>query len=152
MFKIDIISIARVKKGAYYELIENYKKRIKWNITIYELESKHTDAKKSQKDEEDKILKHLTDKAVIIALDERGDGLKSLDFANTLENFKNNGDNYIQFIIGGADGLTDNVRDRADILLSFGQQTWPHLLARVMLLEQIYRSQQIIAGHPYHRE
>ena len=152
MLHIDIISIARVKKGAYYELIEGYKKRINWKLNIYELESKHSDAAKSQKDEEEKILKHLNDDAVIIALDERGDGLKSLDFAKTLENFKNNGESHIQFIIGGADGLTPTVRDKADVLLSFGQQTWPHLLARVMLLEQVYRAQQILAGHPYHRE
>lgn len=136
----------------YYDLIENYKKRIHWNLTIYELESKHTDPKKCQKDEEEKILKHLNDQAIIIALDERGDGLKSLDFARTLENFMNNGENHIQFIIGGADGLTQKTRDKTDVLLSFGQQTWPHLLARVMLLEQVYRAQQILAGHPYHRE
>ncbi|PCJ96048.1 MAG: hypothetical protein COA45_11685 [Zetaproteobacteria bacterium] len=152
MLKVDIISVARIKKGTYYDLIENYKKRIHWSLTIYELESKHKDPKKSQKDEEEKILKHLSDQAIIIALDERGDGLKSLDFARMLENFKNNGDNHIQFIIGGADGLTQKTRDKTDILLSFGQQTWPHLLARVMLLEQVYRAQQILAGHPYHRE
>ncbi len=152
MLKIDIISISRIKKGSYFELMENYKKRINWKLTIYELESKHSDPKKSQKDEGEKILKHIDNQAVVIILDERGDGLKSLDFAKTLENFKHGGENHIQFIIGGADGLTQNVRDKADMFLSFGQQTWPHLLARVMLLEQIYRAQQIIAGHPYHRE
>lgn len=152
MLKVDIISIARIKKGPYYDLIEDYKKRIRWSLTIYELESKHSDPKKCQLDEEEKILKHISDQAIVVALDERGDGLKSLDFAKMLENFKNNGDNHIQFIIGGADGLTQKTRDKTDILLSFGQQTWPHLLARVMLLEQVYRAQQILAGHPYHRE
>lgn len=152
MLKIDIIAVSRCKKGEYFDLIENYKNRINWNLTLYELESKHSDPNKSQKDKEEKIIKHINNQAVTIILDERGDGLKSLDFAKTLENFKHNGENYIQFIIGGADGLTQKVRDKADILLSFGQQTWPHLLARVMLLEQIYRAQQIIAGHPYHRE
>ncbi len=152
MLKVDIISVSRVKKGAYYDLIEDYKKRLRWKLNIYELESKYTDAKKSQKDEEEKILKHINNSAIIIVMDERGKSLKSLDFASTLEKFKNNGDNHIQFIIGGADGLTDEVRSKANLLLSFGQQTWPHLLARVMLLEQIYRAQQIIAGHPYHRE
>ncbi len=152
MFKIEILSIARIKKGAYFDLIENYKKRIHWDLTIYELESKQTDPQKCQKEEEEKILKHIDNQAITIALDERGDGLKSLDFARTLENFKNNGENHIQFIIGGADGLTDEIRNKANLLLSFGQQTWPHLLARVMLLEQIYRAQQILAGHPYHRE
>lgn len=152
MLKIDIICIARLKKGPYFDLIETYKKRIQWNVTVHEFESKHKDPKKNQLEEQEKILKSLNDHAVIVALDERGDGLKSLDFAKTLVNFQNNGNDHIQFILGGADGLTDVVRDKADILLSFGQQTWPHLLARVMLLEQIYRAQQILAGHPYHRE
>ena len=58
----------------------------------------------------------------------------------------------MQFVIGGADGLNDEIRNRASILLSFGQQTWPHMLARVMILEQIYRAQQILKNHPYHRE
>ena len=57
-----------------------------------------------------------------------------------------------QFMIGGADGLTPEVRDSAHALLAFGKQTWPHMMARVMLMEQIYRAQQIIQGHPYHRE
>ncbi len=152
MLKIDIICVARIKKGPYLELIENYTKRLKWDLTIHEVESKQTNAKKCQSEEAEKILKHISPSAIIVALDERGDGLKSLDFAKTIQNFTNNGESHIQFIIGGADGLTDEIRDKASFLLSFGQQTWPHLLARVMLLEQIYRAQQILAGHPYHRE
>ncbi len=152
MLKIDIICISRVKKGSFFDLIDNYKQRIQWDINIIELESKHSDSKKSQKDEEAKILKHLNNQAVIIAMDERGKTLKSLDFASTLDGYKNDGLNHIQFVIGGADGLTEPVRSKANILLSFGKQTWPHLLARVMLLEQIYRAQQILSGHPYHRE
>ncbi len=152
MLKIDIICITRLKKGPYYDLVQDYKKRIQWPVHIHELESKYTDAQKSQEEENEKIFKLINARAIVIALDERGNGLKSLDFAKTLENFKNNGENHIQFIIGGADGLTDEIRNRANVLLSFGQQTWPHLLARTMLLEQIYRAQQILAGHPYHRE
>ncbi len=152
MLKIDIICVARVKKGPYYDLIEDYSKRLKWKLKIIEVESKLSDAKKCQTEETEKILKHIDKNAVLVALDERGDGLKSLDFAKTIQNFTNNGESHIQFILGGADGLTDEVRDKASFLLSFGQQTWPHLMARVMLLEQIYRAQQILAGHPYHRE
>ncbi len=152
MLKIDIICVARVKKGPYYDLIEDYSKRLKWKLNIIEVESKLSDAKKCQAEETEKILKHIEKNAVLVALDERGDGLKSLDFAKTIQNFTNNGESHIQFILGGADGLTDEVRDKASFLLSFGQQTWPHLMARVMLLEQIYRAQQILAGHPYHRE
>jgi len=152
MLKVDIIAISRVKKSPHLEIIQDYKKRIKWNLTIYEMESKYTDAKQVQEEESVKILDKIKPNAIIVVLDERGDGLRSLDFAKTIENFTNNGESHIQFIIGGADGLTQDIRDKADILLSFGQQTWPHILARIMLLEQIYRAQQILAGHPYHRE
>ncbi len=152
MLKVDVIAISRVKKGSYFDLIQDYKKRIKWNLNIYEMESKYTDPKQAQEEESQKILDKIEPNAVIVVLDERGDGLRSLDFAKTIENFTNNGESHIQFIIGGADGLKQDVRDKADILLSFGQQTWPHVLARLMLLEQIYRAQQILAGHPYHRE
>jgi 23S rRNA (pseudouridine1915-N3)-methyltransferase len=152
MMKIDVIAVGRLKKGPYYELCQEYQKRTRWSVTLHEIESKYTEAAHIQGDEARKIKVHLKDDAFVIVLDERGDGLRSLDFAKTLEKLQNNNENYIQFIIGGADGLTDEVRNRANLLLSFGQQTWPHMLARVMLLEQIYRAQQILAGHPYHRE
>lgn len=152
MLKVEIICVSRVKKGSYYDLIEDYKKRIHWNLTIREIEAKSTDPAKAQLEEQEKILSYINNNAIVVVLDERGDGLRSLDFAKTIEKFMNSGENHFQFIIGGADGLLDDVRNRANILLSFGHQTWPHLLARVMLLEQIYRAQQILAGHPYHRE
>ncbi len=152
MLRVDIICVARVKKGAHLDLIHEYQKRMQWPLNIIEVESKQTDASKRQIDEQEKIQKHLSNQAVIIALDERGQNMKSLDFAKKLESFAQNGQPHIQFIIGGADGLTQNLRDQSNLLISFGKLTWPHLLARVMLLEQIYRAQQILAGHPYHRE
>ena len=152
MLKIEILAVSRLRKGPYAELIDLYKTRIRWDLKIHEIEARTSDPATTQQEESEKILKLINKHAIVIALDERGNGLKSLDFAKTLEKFKNNGENHFQFIIGGADGLTDEVRNTASILLSFGQQTWPHLLARVMLLEQIYRAQQILAGHPYHRE
>jgi 23S rRNA (pseudouridine1915-N3)-methyltransferase len=152
MIKIDVIAVGRLRKGPYFELIQEYQKRTRWSVTIHEIESKYTEAAHVQADEVRKIKEYIKNEAFVIVLDERGDGLRSLDFAKTMEKLQNNGNDYIQFIIGGADGLTDEIRDRANLLLSFGQQTWPHMLARVMLLEQIYRAQQILAGHPYHRE
>ncbi len=152
MLKIDIICIANIKNNAFADLIDMYKKRIYWRINIISLESKHKNPRKCQEEETQKILKHLDNQSVIIALDERGKTFSSLEFAKKIENYSNEGQNHIQFIIGGADGLLPDIRKKADILWSFGKQTWPHALARVMLLEQIYRSQQIIAGHPYHRE
>ena len=152
MLKIDIICISKAKNGAFFDLISGYERRMQWKLNIIELESKHNDPQKSQEDEITKISKHINPNAILIAMDERGKDMRSLDFAKKLEDYKNSGDNHIQFVIGGADGLTQEIRKKANIILSFGKPTWPHLLARVMLLEQIYRAQQIIAGHPYHRE
>lgn len=152
MIKIDIIAAGYLRKGPLFELGQEYQKRIRWPLTIHEIESKYTDPKTVNADEARKIAEHIRNDAFVIVLDERGGGLRSLDFAKTIEKLQNGGESYIQFIIGGADGLTDDVKGRANLLLSFGQQTWPHLLARVMLLEQVYRVQQILAGHPYHRE
>ncbi len=152
MIKIDIIAVGRLKNGLLHDLCEEYQKRTRWALSLYEIESKYTESAHVQGDEVRKIKERIQDDAFVIVLDERGDGLRSLDFAKTIEKLQNNGNDHIQFIIGGADGLTEEIRDRANLLLSFGQQTWPHMLARVMLLEQIYRAQQILAKHPYHRE
>ena len=98
------------------------------------------------------LLKNLANDAVIIAMDERGKTLPSREFAQKFQNWQNEGQSHVQFFIGGADGLNDEIRKRAQLLLSFGKQTWPHMLARIMLLEQIYRAQQILKNHPYHRD
>lgn len=152
MLKFDIIAVGRLRKGAFFDLAQEYAKRVRWSLSIYEVEAKTTDPKAAQEEEARKIKEYIKENAFVIVLDERGDGLRSLDFAQTLENLQNTGEDHIQFIIGGADGLTEEIKGRANLLLSFGQQTWPHMMARVMLLEQIYRAQQIMARHPYHRE
>ncbi len=152
MFKIEIICVSKMRKGAFYDIVQNYQKRLQWPLAIREVESYYKTQAQIQKDEEEKILACLKDGAVTIALDERGKSYKSIDFAKKLEKFAMEGRTDLQFIIGGAYGLSDPVRQKADLLLSFGQQTWPHLMARAMLIEQIYRSQQILAGHPYHKE
>jgi 23S rRNA (pseudouridine1915-N3)-methyltransferase len=87
----------------------------------------------------------------VVALDERGAALSSAAFAERLGTWRDGGIPDLAFLIGGADGLADTVRQRAGLVLSLGLMTWPHLLARGLLLEQIYRAQQILAGHPYHR-
>lgn len=152
MLRIDIIAAGRLKKGPLLDLCQEYQKRLKWKVSLHEIESRYTESDNVQADEQRKISEKIDPSAFVIVLDERGNGLRSLDFAKTIENLQNTGEGHLQFIIGGADGLTEDVRARANLLLSFGQQTWPHMLARVMLLEQIYRAQQILIGHPYHRE
>ncbi|HNQ92377.1 MAG TPA: 23S rRNA (pseudouridine(1915)-N(3))-methyltransferase RlmH [Alphaproteobacteria bacterium] len=152
MFKIDLIVVGKVKKGPWYDLQEDYIKRLRWNVTLIEVESKYTDSKTQQEHEQRLVLSKLDEDSFIIVLDERGDGLKSLDFSRTLERLASASITKLTFLIGGAEGFTDEIRGKANMLLSFGQQTWPHVMVRVMLLEQIYRAQQILAGHPYHRE
>lgn len=152
MLHFDIIAVGKLKKGPLAELCADYLKRITWPLDLHEIESPYRESANQQADEERKILEKIKPHAFVVVLDERGNGLKSLDFARTLERIQNDGEDRIQFIIGGAEGLTDAVRAKASFLLSFGQQTWPHMMARVMLLEQIYRARQILSGHPYHRE
>ena len=87
-----------------------------------------------------------------ILLDEKGDVLSSMAFARVLERWRDDGVREARFMIGAADGFDDAARDEADLLVSFGRATWPHLLARAMLAEQLFRATSILANHPYHRE
>src|SRR4029079_16926727 len=98
------------------------------------------------------ILAAVPPAARLVALDERGTPWTSRQFAERLASWRDAGAAALAFAIGGADGLGQAVVDRADAVLSLGPMTWPHLLARSLLLEQLYRAQQILAGHPYHRE
>ena len=90
--------------------------------------------------------------ACLVALDERGQPWSSRDLAGRLADWRDHGAATVAFAIGGTDGLGQAVLDEADVVLSLGAMTWPHLLVRTMLLEQLYRAQQILAGHPYHRD
>ena len=94
----------------------------------------------------------IPEAATVVALDERGKVMSSPDFANLLARFRDDGARDCAFLIGGADGLTPELRNRADTRLSFGAMVWPHMLARVMLAEQLYRAASILSGAPYHRE
>lgn len=146
MTSIEIIAAARMKNSLFADLWQDYHKRMTdWKITLTEIEGKN------QAEEIKKIQEKIRDDAYVIALDERGRSLSSPDFATKMAGLMDQGRNCIQFVIGGADGLGDDLRKRADYLMSFGVQTWPHMMVRVMLIEQIYRARQINAGHPYHR-
>jgi len=98
------------------------------------------------------ILAAVPPGARLVALDQRGTEWSSRDLADRLRAWRDGGAGALVFAIGGAEGLGPAVIGRADAVLSLGQMTWPHLLVRCMLLEQLYRAQQILAGHPYHRE
>jgi len=87
-----------------------------------------------------------------VLLDEKGEPLSSMRFAKQLEVWRDSGVREARFLIGAANGFDEAERDRADLLLAFGTATWPHLMARAMLAEQLWRATSIIANHPYHRE
>jgi 23S rRNA (pseudouridine1915-N3)-methyltransferase len=101
--------------------------------------------------EAEALVRALPDGAALVALDERGRMLTSPDLAARLAARRDSGTQDLAFLIGGADGLDPALRDRADLVLSFGPMVWPHMLARVMLAEQLYRAATILAGSPYHR-
>ncbi|MCB1721671.1 MAG: 23S rRNA (pseudouridine(1915)-N(3))-methyltransferase RlmH [Rhodospirillales bacterium] len=149
---IEILACGRMRKSAHADLFQDYLKRMDWNVHVHEIESRHKDQKKIHDDECAQILERIKPDYFVIAMDERGKTLPSREIAARFEMLQNEGRAQVQCILGGADGLNDEIRARADFLLSFGRQTWPHMLARVMLLEQIYRSQQILKNHPYHRD
>jgi 23S rRNA (pseudouridine1915-N3)-methyltransferase len=122
------------------DLIARYEKRINWPLVITELPDSGGKPPAAPPGTR------------IIALDETGEQIGSTALARTLELWRDDGTREIRFLIGTADGLTHDERASADKLIAFGKATWPHMLVRAMLVEQIYRATSIIAGHPYHRD
>jgi 23S rRNA (pseudouridine1915-N3)-methyltransferase len=130
-----------------------YAGRIVPPIAIAELEERRRLPRSELREREARlILDALPAGARLVALDERGAAWTSRAFADRLAAWRDGGTGALAFAVGGAEGLATAVIERADAVLSLGPMTWPHLLARSMLLEQLYRAQQILAGHPYHRD
>jgi 23S rRNA (pseudouridine1915-N3)-methyltransferase len=147
-----ILAVGRQKAGPLKELERFYSDRITLPLTIREVEERRKLSPAELKAREAELLLGAVPKgATIVALDGRGEALSSAGFARRLALWREAASD-VAFLIGGADGLADAILDRTQLTLSLGTMTWPHLLARAMLLEQIYRAQQILAGHPYHRE
>ena len=145
--RIEIAAIGRLRDRAPLDMVADYHKRLRWRVSVREREGGGGD-----RAQEGRFLLDATRAcAVRIALDERGKHLDSPALAVRLGAWRDEGRLPIGIIIGGAGGLSNEVRATADLLLAFGALTWPHLLVRVMLFEQLYRAQQILAGHPYHR-
>ena len=150
--RILIAAVGRAKAGPHLDLQRLYAGRLNWPLDIKEVEERRKLPVPERKAREGELLLAcLPERAFVVALDERGRSLASADFAAQLAKWQQAAPT-IAFLIGGADGHADAVRQRADRLLAFGTMTWPHLMVRAMLCEQLYRAQQILAGHPYHRE
>jgi 23S rRNA (pseudouridine1915-N3)-methyltransferase len=137
---LHIIARGRIGRGPEAELVERYLKRLAWPSKITELP------------ESGGRVPPAPAGSVTILLDEKGDQLGSVAFARKLERWRDDGRREARFLIGGADGFGDTERADADLLLAFGKATWPHLLARAMLAEQLFRATSLLANHPYHRE
>jgi 23S rRNA (pseudouridine1915-N3)-methyltransferase len=149
--KISILAIGKAR-GVEAEWAAEYRKRLGVSVVVQEFAaSKALPSAETQKAEAQLLLENISPKSFVVLLDERGKDMTSRDFAAKLSAWQDQGLSDLVFLVGGADGVTEDIRVRANFTLSFGHQTWPHRLVRVMLLEQIYRAKQIIAGHPYHR-
>ncbi len=145
--KVTILAIGKCKKSSpEAAIIDEYAKRSSWQISIKEKDNS------TQEDEALFLQQNIPHGAKVIVLDERGVNIKSTELAATVAKWQLDGISEICFLIGGADGHLQSTRDKADLILSFGKLTLPHMLMRAVLAEQIYRIQTIIAGHPYHRE
>jgi 23S rRNA (pseudouridine1915-N3)-methyltransferase len=137
---LHIIARGKIGRSPEAELVERYLKRVSWPTRLTELPE--TGGK----------VPPAPDNSVTILLDEKGELLGSAAFAKKLEAWRDGGRREARFLIGGADGFGDAERAGADLLLAFGRATWPHLLARAMLAEQLFRATSLLANHPYHRE
>lgn len=152
MSKILIFAIGKMKSGDLADALLEYQKRIRAKVAIQEIDLRDSDPEKLQEKESKALLAAVPQGSFVVALDARGKSLKSRDFAAKIRGWRESTGKPIVFLIGGADGHCDFLRKKADFILSFGEMTWPHLLARVMLMEQLYRAEAINAGHPYHRD
>ena len=153
--KITIISIGKFENSLHRLTFEHYLKRMKWRVELKEIELKnaHNLSIEQIKDGEGKlILKALKSGSVNIALDEKGTQFSSQNFAKLLSNFALQGNSSLTFIIGGSNGLSEEVLNHCKIKISLGLMTFPHLMVRTILLEQLYRAWSINASHPYHKE
>ncbi|SNS49340.1 23S rRNA (pseudouridine1915-N3)-methyltransferase [Sphingomonas laterariae] len=137
---LHIVARGKIGRSPEAELVDRYLKRISWPTRVTELPDKGGRAPE------------LATDAILVALDEKGQQMGSLAFAEKLGRWRDDGRREVRFLIGAADGHEAAERERADLLLAFGAATWPHMLARAMLAEQLWRATSILAGHPYHRE
>jgi 23S rRNA (pseudouridine1915-N3)-methyltransferase len=137
---LHIVARGKIGRSPEAELVDRYLKRIPWPTRITELPDRGG------------LVPEPAAGVVTIVLDERGKPLSSMELSKALERWRDGGKREARFLIGAADGHDDSMRDSADLLFSFGPATWPHLLARAMLAEQLFRATSILANHPYHRE
>lgn len=136
---LHIVARGKIGRSSESELVERYLKRISWPTKLTELSERAP-------------IPPIQVATINVLLDEKGKALSSTELAARLEQWRDRGIREARFLVGAADGHSDQERNSADLLLSFGPATWPHLLVRAMLAEQLFRATSILANHPYHRE
>ena len=150
--QIHIIAVGRMRPGPEREMVDGYLRRLRPPVTLKEVADRRGLKGGGRRDREAELLLRAAPKdAVAVMLDQKGDALDSAGLAARIGRWRDDGVRDLVFFIGGADGHGGAVRRRADYVLSLGPMTWPHILARVMLAEQLYRAASILSGHPYHR-
>jgi len=138
---LHVIARGKIGRSPEAELVARYARRIAWDFRVTELP-----------DRGGAIPAPAATPIRTVVLDERGEQLKSTAFAALLGRWRDDGMREARFLIGAADGHDVALRGEADLLLAFGAATWPHMLARAMLVEQLWRATSILSGHPYHRD
>lgn len=148
-----IVAVGRWKKGPERALYDAYVRRLRPVPELIEVEEKRSRLPVPARIAAEGALQlaRIPAESFVVALDGRGKTLSSEDLAARLGALRDGGMPAVTFVIGGADGLAAEVLARADLVLSLGAMTWPHLLVRTLLAEQLYRAEAILAGHPYHR-
>jgi 23S rRNA (pseudouridine1915-N3)-methyltransferase len=151
-FHLHVLAVGRLRRGPFQDLAAVYADRVRLPLTVRDIEARPglTDLARTAA-EGLLLLEALPAGALCIALDGQGRNISSPDLAALVRTAQQDACP-LAFLIGGAEGLSPAVRARASQTLAFGQATWPHQLVRIMLLEQLYRAETILAGHPYHRE
>ena len=147
MWKTSLICSGKIKAGPYHNLQSEYCKRISPTPEILEIIPKNGCSDNANR----QISASLKPDLPVFVLDETGKNITSKNFSTLISHYVETRSQPIQFVVGPSDGVSEEIRSKADELISFGKMTWPHLLSRILLLEQIYRSQTIVTGHPYHK-
>jgi 23S rRNA (pseudouridine1915-N3)-methyltransferase len=137
---LHIIARGKIGRTAEAQLVDRYLGRITWPVKVTEQWNEAYPAPPAPPN------------SITVLLDEKGEQLSSVELAKKLERWRDGGKRVARFLIGGADGFGEAERAQADLLLAFGKATWPHLMARAMLAEQLFRATSLLANHPYHRE
>lgn len=137
---IHILARGRIGRSPEAELVDRYLKRVSWPVRVTELPD--TGGR----------IPPVEPGTRIVMLDEKGENLPSRVFAERIQAWREDGVRELRFMIGAADGFDDATRAGADLLIAYGHATWPHMMARAMLAEQLWRAASILSNHPYHRE